>query len=109
MYEKILLLITAFFGGYYRTNSDKDVIRYTIAHYYLAFNSVQMLLLVRLLGQHGILLANLPSIAVAATVYSLVGNRIFDRISNPSYDMTLTMFIAAYGIVVLLKFLPLGD
>jgi len=91
------------------TSTDKDVIRYTIAHYYLAFSTIQILLLATFFGQHDALLANLPSIVVAAVVYQLVGNRIFIRISNHSFDMALTVFIAAYGIVVLLKFLPLGE
>lgn len=60
----------------YTCGRDKDAIRYTIAHYYLTFSTIQMLLLVTLLREHDILLANLPSVAVAAVIYQLVGNRI---------------------------------
>lgn len=86
------------------TNSQKEAIRYTVAHYYLAFSVIQMLLLGTVMGHHGMLIANLPVAALSAAVYLLVGNHIFVRASNPAFSMSLTLFIAAYGVVVLLRF-----
>lgn len=84
-------------------NSEKRAIRYTVAHYYLAFSFIQMLLLATLMGHHDVLISNLPAVAVAASVYFLVGNRIFIRTSNQSYNVALTMFTAIYGVAILLK------
>lgn len=86
------------------THSRKEPIRYTVAHYYLAFSSIQMLVLAIAMGHGDILIANLPAAATSAAVYLLIGNRIFSRTSSPAFDMALTVFIAVYGIVVLLKF-----
>jgi uncharacterized protein len=86
------------------TNTEKETIRYTVAHYYLAFSLVQMLVL-SLIMEHGeILVANLPAAAVSAVVYLLIGNRLFSSTSNPVYNSALTIFIAIYGFVVLLDF-----
>jgi uncharacterized protein len=85
------------------TNSEKEAIRYTVAHYYLAFSIVQMLVLATIMGHLNILFAHLPTAAISATVHLFIGNRIFLRTSNPVYNMVLTIFIAIYGIVVLLE------
>ena len=85
------------------TNTGKEAIRYTVAHYYLAFSVIQMLLLATVMGHHGNLMAHLPTAVISTFVYLLVGNRIFIRISNQSYNFALTMFIAIYGVVILLK------
>ncbi len=93
-----LLAILA--GG---TNTKKEAIRYTIAYYYLAFIIVQMLLLTTVMGHPDLLFTNIPGAIIAALVYLLVGNRIFIRTSNHSYNRALTLFIALYGVTVLLK------
>jgi uncharacterized membrane protein YfcA len=85
-------------------NTEKEAIRYTVAHYYLAFSALQMLLLATILEHYDILIGNLPAVAVSATVYLLVGNRLFNRTSDRSYNAALTMFIAIYGVAILLKF-----
>jgi uncharacterized protein len=85
------------------TNTDKLAIRNTVAHYYLAFSVVQMLLLATVMGHHNMLIANLPSAAVSASVYLLIGNRLFSRTSGPFFDRALTIFIAVYGVVVLFE------
>ena len=85
-------------------STEKEVIRYTIAHYYLAFSTIQMLLLATIMGHYYALLANLPVAAISSLVYLLVGNRIFLRTGNQSYNFALTMFIAIYGVAILLKF-----
>jgi len=90
------------------TSRDKQVIRHTISHYYLAFSTIQMLFLAAVMGHHDILIANLPMAAVSATVYLLIGKRIFSRTSNPVYNMALSIFIAIYGVIVLLRFAPLN-
>ena len=84
-------------------NTEKEKIRYTVAHYYLAFSIIQMLLLATAMGHQGILVANLPTAAVSTLVYLLFGNRIFIRTSNQSYNFALTVFTAIYGVAVLLK------
>lgn len=85
-------------------NTEKEAIRYTVAHYYLAFSAIQMLLLATIMGHHDKLVDNLSAALIAALIYLFVGNRIFIRTSNYSYNFALTMFIAAYGIAVLLRF-----
>ena len=84
------------------TNTDKEVIRYTIAHYYLAFSFSQMLLLATILGHPNIFFTTLPGAAISGVVYLLIGRRVFFRTSNPSYNAALTIFMAVYGVVVLL-------
>jgi len=85
------------------TNTEKQAIRYTVAHYYLAFSTIQMLLLATIIGHHDILFTNLPAAIISAAIYLLVGNRIFIRTNDPSYNFALTLFMAVYGVVVLLK------
>jgi uncharacterized protein len=83
------------------TQTEKNAVRYTVAHYYLAFSTIQMLLLATVIGRFDALLANLPAAVTSAAVYLLVGNRIFARTNNPAYNFALTVFIAVYGVVVL--------
>ena len=85
-------------------NTEKEAIRYTIAHYYLAFSAVQMFLLATFMGHHDTLIASLPAAGISAAVYLLVGNRIFNYTSNQFYKLAMTLFITSYGIIVLLKF-----
>jgi uncharacterized membrane protein YfcA len=82
-------------------STEKEVIRQTVAHYYLAFSAIQMLFLATVLSHHDSLIANLPAAATSAAVYLLIGNRIFTRTSDPFYNVALTIFIAIYGVVVL--------
>jgi hypothetical protein len=83
------------------TSSDKAAIRYTVAHYYLAFSSTQMIFMVAYLGYLDQLLIGLPMALISSVVYLLVGNRVFLHTSNSSYDVALTVFIAIYGVFVL--------
>ncbi len=84
-------------------HSEKSAIRYTVAHYYLAFGTIQIILIATLLGEAEALLHNLPMAGIAAAVYLLIGNRLFLRTANPLYHNGLTLFILAYGIAVLLS------
>jgi len=86
------------------TTKDKDAIRYTVAHYYLAFSIVQMTMLAAVMGHAGELIGNVYMMGVSAAVYLLVGNRIFIRSSSQVYNTALTAFIAAYGLAVLFRF-----
>jgi uncharacterized membrane protein YfcA len=84
-------------------NTEKEAIRYTVAYYYLAFSSIQMLLLATVMGRHDILISNLPVAVIAAIIYLFIGNRIFTHSNNQSYNVALNLFLVTYGIVVLLK------
>ena len=84
-------------------HSEKGAIRYTVAHYYLAFGAVQMLIIAILLGETERLLQGLPMAGIAAAVYLVIGNRIFLWTPNPIYQNGLTLFISVYGIAVLLS------
>ena len=84
-------------------NNEKEVIRYTIAHYYLAFSSIQMLLLATTMGHSLLLINNLSTAIIAAIVYLFVGNRIFNSSNNQYYNFALSLFITAYGIAILLR------
>ncbi len=82
-------------------HSEKGPIRYTVAHYYLAFGAVQIILIATILGEAERLLHSLPAAGVAASVYLIIGNRLFLRTAKPIYHHGLTLFILAYGIAVL--------
>ena len=84
-------------------HSEKGAIRYTVAHYYLAFGAVQILMIATLLGETERLLQSLPMAGIAAAVYLLIGNRIFLWTANSIYQNGLTLFISVYGIAVLLS------
>ena len=84
-------------------NAEKETVRYTVAHYYLAFSVIQMLLLAMFMGQSNIIFTNWTGPAVAATMFILVGNPIFSRTDILTYQQALTVFIAAYGVAVLIS------
>jgi len=93
-----LLAILA--GG--RSN-EKEVIRYTIAYYYLAFSIIQMLFLAIFMGHRDFPATNLLHAVLAAFVYLLVGNKIFKSSNNYHYNFALSLFMAAYGVAILLR------
>jgi len=85
------------------TSKKKVDIRYTVSHYYLAFSVIQMLILSVIMGHHELLFANSPVAAIAVLVFFFGGNRVFLNIGNTSYNTALTMFMAIYGVAILLK------
>ncbi len=85
-------------------STDKEVIRNTIAHYYLAFSAVQMLFLAAIMGHYDILISNLLVVPISATIYLFIGKRIYSKTSSPVYNSAMTAFIAIYGLVVLMNF-----
>ena len=54
-------------------NTRKEAIRYTVAHYYLVFSTIQMIVLGTVMERHTALLANLPMAGISASVYLLAG------------------------------------
>ena len=85
-------------------STDKEEIRNTVALYYLAFSALQILFLSLVMGHGGMFVANLATAGVSSLIYLLIGKRIFNLASSPVYNSALTAFIAAYGVVVLLRF-----
>ena len=83
--------------------AEKAAIRYTVAHYYLAFSIVQILVLAIILGHFNILFANSVTMVVSTCVYILIGNKLFLRANNRSFNTALNIFIAIYGVGLLLK------
>ena len=86
------------------TQTDKMGIRFLVAYYYLAFSSVQILILITVLGQLEVLVSNLGTMIISVVVYVLIGNRLFLRANDHSYSTALSVFIAVYGLAVLLSF-----
>jgi len=86
------------------THSQKESIRYMIAQYYLVFVGIQMMTLALFMGHFEILIANSATAVISTVVYFLTKNRRFISLSNPSYDVAWTLFIAAYGLLILLNY-----
>lgn len=83
--------------------SDKNKIRYTVAYYYLAFNSVQILFLAFIMGHLNILISHSFTAAVSLSTYFFIGNKVFDSVSNKFFNSALSLFIGIYGVIILLK------
>jgi uncharacterized membrane protein YfcA len=83
-------------------HTDKQLIRATVARYYLMFGTIQLSTLAlfkpHALSWHGLLIA-----PCAALVYLLVGNVLFKRASSAVFERSVTAFIAAYGVVTLAR------
>ncbi|MBL6932239.1 MAG: TSUP family transporter [Rhodospirillales bacterium] len=86
------------------THSEKGAIRSSVAQYYLAFSTIQMMFLAFFMGHSDLFISNLLTAVVSASVYLLIGNRIFSYTSSPVYNVALSVFIALYGVVVLIDF-----
>jgi uncharacterized protein len=81
---------------------EKIKVRYVIAYHYLAFGIIQVSTL-GYLGHLEGLLANLTTAGISAAVYLTLGNRLFFYANNATYQRGLTLFVAAYGIVILMR------
>lgn len=92
-------LLAVLAGGLY---GDKRAVRYVVAHYYLAFSIIQIAVLFAI-GRPPAVAEAAPLIAVATTVYLVIGRRVFARTSDAAYQTAMTLFIAAFGVMVLLK------
>ena len=84
-------------------HTEKHNIRYTVAYYYLAFNSIQILVLAILMPHIEMLIANAFTAIVSSAIYIFIGNRIFNAVSNHFFANILTLFILFYGIVILIQ------
>lgn len=85
------------------TSADKKAIRYTIAHYYLLFSVVQILILTAIIKFSGMFSINLFTAVVSASIYLLIGNKIFLRANNDGFQIALSGFMAACGFAILLN------
>lgn len=81
----------------------KEDIRYIIAFYYFCFGLIQLFMLATVLDMGEQIIMHLPGVAVAAFVYFTFGKAIFLRASNPVFHAILTIFMFAYGVIVLLR------
>ena len=84
-------------------HSSKNNIQYTIAFYYCAFNSIQILILVLFLGQIEIMIANAFTAIISSIIYIFLGNRIFHAVSSNFFTYSFTLFMMIYGILILLN------
>ena len=55
------------------TQTDKMGIRFLVAYYYLAFSSVQIPILITVLGQLEVLVSNLGTMIISVVAYVLIG------------------------------------
>jgi uncharacterized membrane protein YfcA len=85
------------------TRTEKRAVRNLIAHYYLMFSIVQILVLIVISGLGREILFNAFTAGISATTYLLVGNRLFQRVNNPAFQIAFTLFMAAYGGIILLR------
>lgn len=85
------------------TTSKKESIRYIIAHYYLAFTGIQLLLITVVMKNYEILISNFFTPLVCAAVYLLVGQRMFVLTNPLIYNKILTILIAIYGCIILIN------
>ncbi len=84
--------------------NNKNQIRYTIAFYYLVFSFVQLFILAFIMDHLDDVINHASTAVVSGLVYSILGNRIFEATGNQTYNTAITLFIAAFGSVLLLKF-----
>lgn len=91
-------MLTILVGGLYQ---DKKEIRNTIAYYYIALSSVQMTVIVTLVGLKEFAGVNLITGIVSSVVYLLIGNRIYGISSNAVYNRALTILMTFYGCAIL--------
>lgn len=92
--------LTVFAGASF---SLKEDIRYIIAFYYFCFGVIQLFMLATVLDMGEEIIKHLPGALVAAFVYFTFGKAIFLRASNPMFHGILTLFMFAYGVIVLIR------
>lgn len=83
-------------------HEDKRRLRYTVAHYYLAFGAIQCLTMV-LHGDGRALLGGLVSIPIALAAYVLFGIVVFRKFTDGAYGRSMTVFILAYGVTLFVQ------
>ncbi len=85
------------------TKKEKEVFRYTVAYYYLMFTIVQFFVLLASFGPDKMLSYNLLTAVFSATIYVIIGNRIFLRTRGGLYQHALTSFMVAFGVLLICK------
>ena len=82
--------------------SQKSEVCYIIAGYYLAFGLLQCSVLA-FTGHTASLLQGVMVIPIAILTFFAVGRPLFRRLQDRQYDGAMSVFIMAYGIVLLIK------
>jgi uncharacterized protein len=82
-------------------HSEKHAIRYMVAHYYLAFSLVQMLMVSLIIGEYETLFTNSYTAVISTVIYVSVGRVAFSYASPPIFSMAITVFMCAYGAIML--------
>ncbi|NKC11857.1 MAG: TSUP family transporter [Gammaproteobacteria bacterium] len=85
------------------THCDKRALRYMVAYYYVFFGLIQLAVLVVLFERGPAVVSSWPGVVIAAAVYALLGNRLFERASASVFQSLFTVFTAAYGVAVLVR------
>ena len=83
-------------------HDDKRNIRFTVAHYYLAFGAIQCATMI-LHGDGRVLLDGIVMIPIAVAAYALFGIVVFKRFTDGAYGHSMTAFILAYGFALLVR------
>ena len=83
-------------------HEDKRNLRFTVAHYYLAFGVIQCATMI-LHGDGRALLDGLLMIPIAVAAYMLFGIVVFKRVSDGAYGHSMTVFILAYGVALFVR------
>jgi hypothetical protein len=81
--------------------NNKREIRVNIAYGYLIFAVTQIIVLV-ILSPHLLTADNFVFAAISVFTYILLGNFIFHKSSEKTYQTVITLFTLAYGVVLLI-------
>ena len=81
---------------------EKDKVRYTVAHYYLAFGSIQCVTMFAH-GDGRALLNGVLSLPVALAAYLLFGILVFKRFTDGAYAHSGNAFMLVYGVALLAR------
>ena len=84
-------------------HTDKDKVRYVVAYYYCAFNSIQILVLAIIIEHIELMIAHAFTAIVSSAIYIFFGNRLFNAVSNKLFTNVLTLFMVFYGVVIFIQ------
>mgnify|MGYP003143622599 CR=1 FL=1 len=85
------------------TKKEKETFRYTVAYYYLMFTIVQFGVLFLEFGPQTMLSYNLLTGVFSALIYLTIGNPMFIKARVGSYQLALTTFMFAFGVLLIFK------
>ena len=92
-------LLAVFAASVYPT---KEEMRYTIAYYYFAFGVLQCATLLLTFSGSALVKGVLLSV-IAAIIYTAVGSPLFRKLRDLEYNRAMSVFIFAYGAILLGK------